>query len=445
MVISLAVVVATVAACCTVAQGRSRDPHSAVARTHAVRPVMPDGMPGPLPFTRWPRLRRHLDRQDVAAIVNGISAAQGQFGYMAFVVAEFGSEIEVCSGTVISSNVILTAAHCAYDESTGQQLDPSDFTIVTGSVDWTAATTRQLSPVSQVMVDPAYDPATHDSDVALLVLSRLTTAPVIALATGADSDLTIGGGSAAVAGWGLTYQGSPIPDVLQWATTVVQPPAYCGQFSSVYDPSAQLCTVDYPFDDNATCNGDSGGPLLAATPAGQLYEIGVISYGPANCNTVSADYFTSVIPVQPWISGELEAVAPPAPAPAPAPTPPTSTPPPAAAPPVPTRPSLPQMSSTTARVEVRAVLAGVLGKAFDHGRGYRPSCSRVSSIRFACSFTFWNGPNDYSGNVTVSYVGGAGGKTFWSARYTVRWVSRSCTLHAPHRRRCTIHTRRGTW
>jgi hypothetical protein len=451
--ISLVAVLTTATAFCATAQGRSLAGGGAAARAYRVRPLMPDGGRGPLPFTRWRRLRRHLDRQVSAAIVNGTTAIQGQLGFMAFVFAELGSNEQLCSGTVISSNVVLTAAHCAYDESTGQLLDPSDFTIVTGAVDWTDATTRQLSPVSQVIVDPAYDPATHDSDVALLVLSRPTTAPVIALANGADSGLTIPGTSAGIAGWGLTYQGSPLPTVLQWATTVVQPPAYCGQFVTTYDSSAQLCAVDYPYDDDATCNGDSGGPLLAASAA-QLYEIGVVSYGPANCNTVSADYFTSMMAVQPWIASEVQAAAPPPPPPPPipptpippAPTPTTSTTAPSTpAPPASTRPSLPQLSPTTARTDARAVLAGALGNVFDHGHAYKPSCSRASSTRFACAFTFSNGANDYYGDITVYYVNGSGGKIYWTDRYTLHWVNDSCYFHSGHRRRCTIHKRQGTW
>jgi hypothetical protein len=404
---------------------------------------MPDGGRGPLPFTRWPRLRRHSDVHATAAIVNGVSAVQGQFGYTAVVIAEFGSDVELCSGTVISSNVILTAAHCGYDESTGQLLAPTDFTIVTGSVDWTDFTTRQLNSVSRLIVDPAYDPVTHDSDVALLVLSQPTTAPSIALASSADSGLTVPGTAAAITGWGMTYQGSAIPDVLQWATTVVQSPAYCGQFSTVYDSSSQLCAVDYPNDDDGTCNGDSGGPLLAATSTEQLYEIGVVSYGPANCNTVSADYFTSMSAVQPWIASEVSAVAPAPTPPTPTPTPPTSTPPTPS--PSSSRPSLPEMSSTTAQADARRVLAGVLGKPFDHRNAYRASCARASRTRFACSFTFWNGRTDYYGNVTVYYVGGTAGKTYWSDRYTVRWVNNSCNSRSSRRRGCTVHKRQGTW
>lgn len=381
--------------------------------------------------------------------MNGTTAVQGQLGFMAFVVAEFGSHAQLCSGTVVSSNVVLTAAHCAYDGSTGQLLDPSEFTVATGAVDWTDVTTRQLSAVSRVIVDPAYDPAKHDSDVALLVLSQPTTAPVIALAGSADSGLTIPGTSAGIAGWGLTYQGSPTPDVLQWATTVVQPPRYCAQFTTVYDSSSQLCAVDYPYDDDGTCFGDSGGPLLAASAA-QLYEIGVTSYVLGNCSTVSADYFTSMIAVQPWIVSEVQAVAPapppPAPTtppspPAPTPTTPTTTPPP----PVSTRPSLPQMSPATARIDARAVLAGVLGNVFDRGHAYKPSCSRASSTRFDCAFTFANGANDYYGDITVYYVSGSGGKTYWTDRYTVGWVNDSCYFHSGHRRRCTIHKRQGAW
>jgi secreted trypsin-like serine protease len=96
-----------------------------------------------------------------------------------------------CSGTVVSTNVVLTAGHCAVDESTGATLDPSGFTVVTGAVDWTDTVDRHASEVSQVIVDPAYNRAAKTSDAALLVLSTPTTAPTIRLAGSADRPMRV--------------------------------------------------------------------------------------------------------------------------------------------------------------------------------------------------------------------------------------------------------------
>jgi hypothetical protein len=78
-------------------------------------------------------------------IVGGQGALQGQLGFMAFIMYSDSSDTPVfsCSGTLVSSNVVLTAGHCAVDESTGVPFDPSRYRVVTGPVDWTDTADRR--------------------------------------------------------------------------------------------------------------------------------------------------------------------------------------------------------------------------------------------------------------------------------------------------------------
>jgi hypothetical protein len=420
---------------------------AAAKPSHLLSPAPPrSGLPA-FPFTLGRSGRQHVGSPHVnTAIIGGTDAAQGELGFLAFI-AYFGQDTTtVCSGTVVAANVILTAAHCARDESTGAALDPSGFRIVTGSVDWTNASVREVSEVSKVIVDPAYDPTTNDFDAALLVLSTPIAAPTIRLAGSADLALERGGTNAAVAGWGETYAGSDPPAALRWADTVVQPPAYCDQFSAPYAPGFQLCTVDYPFDDAGTCNGDSGGPLLADDSAGRLVEIGITSYGPADCNTYSANYFTAVPLISSWAGSQINAANPaapssPSPPAAAAPTPPPAKPPTSSGG---SHPQLPRMTSGTARTFTRRTLAGALGTPFKRGHSVRTTCQRASSSRFGCGVTFWYRGNDYYGSVAVFYAYGAGGtKVFWTDKYAIHWVNAICK--SAHRRSCAVHTKRGVW
>jgi len=114
-----------------------------------------------------------------------------------------------CSATVVSVNVVLTAARCAIDGASGGVLDPSGFRVVTGAADWTDTAHRQVLGVSRVIVDSAYDASATTSDAALLVLSTPTSAPAIRLATSADPCLEQAGTGAVIAGWGDTYSGDP--------------------------------------------------------------------------------------------------------------------------------------------------------------------------------------------------------------------------------------------
>ena len=59
-------------------------------------------------------------------IIGGYTGVQGQWDFMAFVAYydSSGNAQFVCSGTLVSPNVVLTAGHCAVDEDTGAALDP---------------------------------------------------------------------------------------------------------------------------------------------------------------------------------------------------------------------------------------------------------------------------------------------------------------------------------
>jgi trypsin len=386
-----------------------------------------------------------------ARIIGGYGAVQSDWPFMAFIVYfdPAGHPVFNCTGTVVAPNVVLTAGHCGVDDITGAPLDPSGFAVVTGSVDWTNSAQRQLSPVSRVIVDPAWNQITDTFDASLLVLSKPTTAPAIPLATDANANLEQPRTPAYIAGWGYTSTTS-LPALLQWAPTVVQGGGYCSQFDPYFDSSSELCAVNPPAYLTGTCNGDSGGPLAAYNAAHQLVEIGITTHGPADCDTYTADDFTAAIPLSSWVTGWIQAVAPPPPPPpAPAPAAPAPTAPAApaapAAPQQPAAPSLPTLTFPDAREDVRETVAGALGHRANPEHNYKARCSRSSASHIRCAVSFWNGPNDYYGTVTVYYVFGAFDQVRWTDSYTLHWVNDRCYYHSGHPTHCAIHSRHGTW
>jgi Trypsin len=54
-----------------------------------------------------------------ANILGGTTAVGTTLGMVAHIIYNDGSDIFLCSGTVVASNVILTAGHCGEDEGTG--------------------------------------------------------------------------------------------------------------------------------------------------------------------------------------------------------------------------------------------------------------------------------------------------------------------------------------
>lgn len=285
----------------------------------------------------WKRVapRQQLER---TLILGGEPAAPGTLGMLAFVsYIDPGDDSGfICSGTVIAPKIVLTAGHCGEDITTGIPYQPSGYAIVTGSLDWTDPAARQVSAVSQVVVNPRFDPSTVDGDAALLILTTPTTAPAVSLANDpGDLSLLDPGTPAEIAGWGLTTSGV-IPDQLQWGVTAVQSPAYCAEqapsMGLPFDLTQQMCTIDAPTFGDGTCKGDSGGPVLAQRADGTVVEIGVTSWGAPDCDTGEPDFFTRADAIAGWANDWIQAVDP-APAPtAPAPAPSAAPPPPAPSP-----------------------------------------------------------------------------------------------------------------
>ena len=226
-----------------------------------------------------------------------------------------------CSGTVVSPMLVLTAAHCAENISSGTTAPAAAFRVVTGALDWTASGSGQVLSVSQVLIDPAFDATTLDDDAALLVLTTPTQAPAITLAGPSESSLLSAGTPAETAGWGYTYAGETTPPTsLYWGSTVVQSTTYCAQQETLdgvlYDPVENVCAADAPAFAVASCHGDSGGPLVAASPGGAPVQIGITSHGDPNCSAAYPSVFTRADAVSGWVSQRIAQTPAPSPPPA---------------------------------------------------------------------------------------------------------------------------------
>jgi hypothetical protein len=129
-----------------------------------------------------------------------------------------------------------------------------------------------------------------------------------------------------------------IPDQLQWGVSVVQSPGYCAAEAAdagmTLDAGLQMCAIDAPTFADGTCNGDSGGPLLAQRGDGTWVEIGITNWGAANCSTGVPDFFARADAISAWVGGWIQALsAPSAPSSPSVPSAPVATPPPPVTPP----------------------------------------------------------------------------------------------------------------
>jgi secreted trypsin-like serine protease len=106
-------------------------------------------------------------------IVGGQPATGPGFRSLAYVTGPVSqTEVDACTGTVLSPNVVLTAAHGVLNLDTGTPYPASGYTVYTGSVD-TQSPSAEVSGVSKVILDPGFNIDTFDGgDAALLELSR---------------------------------------------------------------------------------------------------------------------------------------------------------------------------------------------------------------------------------------------------------------------------------
>lgn len=250
------------------------------------------------------------------SIVNGTPAEPGTHGPLAFVTSQISATSAMaCTGTVIAPAVVLTAAHCLVDETTGTVRSASGVTVVTGRTD-RGAPGGQVLTASRVVVHPSYDAREIRADVALILLSTATTAPPLAIVGPGEAAYAAGGTKATIAGWGLTSSGGTAASerLLSAATTILDDVACRRLLGADLDVVATLCAVDSPAFAAATCRGDSGGPLIVVRPDGTPAQAGVTSWGSQSCNARVPQAFARLSTYAGWISSQVAA----------APTPPTT-------------------------------------------------------------------------------------------------------------------------
>src|SRR3954454_10581220 len=97
-------------------------------------------------------------------IVGGTAAAPGEYPAQAFVESRIGA----CGGSLVTSQKVLTAAHCVF----GEESVPSDFQICLGQLDRGNCGGSSWYGVSSIDRNSSYNPVTAQNDAALLTLDR---------------------------------------------------------------------------------------------------------------------------------------------------------------------------------------------------------------------------------------------------------------------------------
>jgi len=229
-------------------------------------------------------------------IIGGVDAKVNQYPWQVGLMLDTHP---FCGGTLISSDTVLTAAHCLF--SLVIMLDePTLFLYVAiprGGV--TLEKAEKIRP-SKILVHPYFHYESRDNDFAIIKLSRPVqfddSIQPICLPNPTDS---YDDNFAVVVGWGfISYQinTANTTDTLQTLNVTTMTNQECqnkltGYIQSTGDDnfpkkitSSMICAAHDSDPARSPCFGDSGGPLLTLNKEGSYYsQIGVVSWGDAMC------------------------------------------------------------------------------------------------------------------------------------------------------------------
>ena len=303
--------------------------------------AQPDAFPDEDPS--WPRTEFSLP--DETAGTKGFNTQPARKEDWPFFAALRGTRNGLvtydCGGTAISSEWVLTAAHCVEgatkNAATGQWERPGSgaLQIVLGARDLKTVTPEQVYNAADVRIAPNFTRGGENkvpvNDIAVVKLDRPWTGPVVRLSASSASDVDRFFGPAYFAGFGKTdmrqneperYNSAEGPfaaytDILGNAMIPTRSPMACSTDYQVdsYDSTSMIC-AGYDTGIIDSCQGDSGGPLIARDFAGRVYQIGIVSFGescgvrgkPAVYTRVSGfkDFVQSVVPKAAFVDAKPE-------------------------------------------------------------------------------------------------------------------------------------------
>ncbi|XP_018580085.1 brachyurin-like [Anoplophora glabripennis] len=223
-----------------------------------------------------------------ARIIGGTEVARNSIPYQAALII---NDANFCSGSLISREWVLTAAHCTSGASLVR--------VILGAHNIRRTETTQLAvTTSSIINHPQYSRATLSNDIALIRLPYAVpisnTIQVITLAPATSG--TFAGSIARLSGWGKTSDSAPgVAATLRAVNVNVIANSLCQQTYGIWIHPSTVCTFGGGLVGG--CHGDSGGPLTV-----NGVQIGVVSFVSSwGCQSGTPTAYSRVSSFRDWI------------------------------------------------------------------------------------------------------------------------------------------------
>jgi len=229
------------------------------------------------PFKHEPWLSRDVPGDN--KIVGGTEVVPNSIPYQASLrrLRKDGTYKGFCGGVVISTDHILTAAHCCDH----MKSSPSSYGVWVGKHNIRETeSTEQIQYVSRVKQHDGWRRGSGvANDICVLTLRKsLNYTDAVQPATLPQEDEEFTEGSpATVSGWGtLTFHGRTSNYLMSVDVPVVSDDDCSRAYRSQFNPDSMMCAGEAGHD---SCQGDSGGPLTCGEDGQDKVLCGVVSWG----------------------------------------------------------------------------------------------------------------------------------------------------------------------
>ncbi|KAM4015887.1 suppressor of tumorigenicity 14 protein [Anomaloglossus baeobatrachus] len=236
-------------------------------------------------------------------IVGGVNADIGEWPWQ--VSLHTPKEGHTCGASLVSSTILVSAAHCFQDASGVRFSDPSIWTAYLGLHDQASRTKSDSvvqRKIKKLLAHRGFNDYTYDNDIAYLELDSPVTYTdfIQPICIPDTSHVFPVSKSIWVTGWGAQTEGGTGAQILQKAEIRIINQTECNVLLEGQLTPRMIC-AGYVSGGIDACQGDSGGPLSSVESNGKVYLAGIVSWGEGCARRNKPGVYTKVTAMRDWI------------------------------------------------------------------------------------------------------------------------------------------------